>query len=152
MLSRRLVLPALGALALMVSAGAVWQAEAQGSGFTLQITNATSPVASGGIVTVTGTASTNVGSITAITAQLGSARATVNNPGQTFSLQLKAPANNSKVAKNVKLTLTARRNAGNPRRASASSIITVNPHAGSGGGGGGGGGHDPNQPPPPPNI
>ena len=38
---------AMGALALMVSAGAVWKAEAQGSGFTLQITNATSPVASG---------------------------------------------------------------------------------------------------------
>ena len=55
MLSRRLVLPALGALALMVSAGAVWKAEAQGSGFTVQITNATNPVPSGGAVTVTGT-------------------------------------------------------------------------------------------------
>ena len=149
MLSRRLVLPAMGALALMVSAGAVWKAEAQGSGFTVQITNATNPVPSGGAVTVTGTASTNVGRITSVTARLvGGSSATVNNPGQSFSLQLRAPVNNGKSPANVRLTVTARRSAGNPRSKNTSMTLRVLPR----GGGGHGGGHDPNQPPPPPNI
>jgi len=151
MLSRRLVLPALGALALMVSAGAVWKAEAQGGPFSVQITSATNPVASGGMVTVTGTASTNVGRITSVSARLGGGQVTtLNNPGQSFSLQVKAPINNGKSTAHPTLKLTAKRNAGNPRSKAVSMSIQVLPRGG--GGGGGGGGHDPNQPPPPPNI
>jgi len=132
----------------MVSAGAVWKAEAQGAGFSVQITNVTNPVASGGVVTVSGTASTNSGAITSVTAHLaGGSSATVNNPGPSFSLQVQAPVNNTKAPKNVKLTLTAKRNAGNPRSKSTSVTIKVSPRNG-----GGGGGHDPDSPPPPPTI
>ena len=144
MLSRRLVLPALGALALMVSAGAVWKAEAQGTPFSVHITSATNPVNSGGTVSVSGTASTNVGNITTVTGRIGLSSSTVNAPGGSFNLQVKAPANTGTTPINVVLKVTARRNAGITRSTSTSMTIKVLPRSG--------GGHNPSQPPPPPNI
>ena len=145
MLSRRLFLPALGALALMVSAGAVWKAEAQGPGFSVHITSATNPVNSGGTVSVSGNASTNVGSITTVTGRIGLSSSTVNAPGGSFNLQVKAPVNTGTTPINVVLKVTARRSAGLTRSTSTTMSIKVLPR-------GGGGGHNPNQPPPPPNI
>ena len=156
LLSRRLLLPALGALALAVSAGAVWKAQAQG-GFSLtQLTANPNPVTGGATTLVRVKVNMPVGTtLQSVRAQtLAGNGLLASGPinltaagGGFFQGNLTSPKNNTTAQRSVTLRVTATRATGTPRTATASIVLRVNRTAT-----GGGGGTNPSRPPAPPNI
>jgi hypothetical protein len=154
-ISRRLLLPALGALALAISAGAAWNAQAQG-GFSLsQLTATPNPVTGGQTTAVrvkvnapAGTTITQVRAQTLAGAGLpASAAVNLSPAGQGFYQgNLLTPKNNTTVQKVVTLRVTATRATGNPRTVTANASLRINRTTG------GTPPPSPNRPPPPPNI
>jgi hypothetical protein len=157
LLSRRLLLPALGALALAVSAGAVWKAQAQG-GFSLtQLTANPNPVTGGATtlvrVKVNMPAGTTLQSVRAQTLAGNGLLASgpidlTSAGGGFFQGNLTSPKNNTTAQRSVTLRVTATRATGTPRTVRANIALRVNRTAA----GGGGGGTNPSRPPAPPNI
>jgi hypothetical protein len=156
MLSRRLVLPALGALALLVSAGAVWKAEAQSlNGVSVHVDSvAPSTVGSGGSATLTVTVTTNKGTVDSVKAQaLGVNGVTAgptaflqNGGGSQWQGAVKAGNNSTKSTRNVPIRVIVHRTGAAPVNVSIRTNATLSVRGKSPGG------RNPNQPPPPPDI
>jgi hypothetical protein len=158
--SRRLFLPALGALVLIASGSIAWKAHAETvTPVTVRLNSmAPNPVASGGNVQLDLTVTTTTGSITAVSAQTlaatgisGSAvvpLTLVSGHWKTSSTRpLVAPKNTTTTQKSVQLQVNATYRVGTTSRIVAvkmNTLLKVNP--GSSGGGG------TTTPPPPPKI